>query len=202
VVESWKRFNYGLLSFDARHIVSTNFTVELPWGKDLTGLKGGLAKGWSLSGIMHFQSGSPFTATDTVAVGGASNVGITVNRRANIVAGRPIGFSGTCSNAHAICWVNPAAFSPESALGAGDAPPSNIIGPSYYQWDLSLRKLFQFGPEGMGLQFQADAFNAFNQTNWSALNGFSVNNVGSSSFGQITQSFPARILQFGAKFIF
>jgi hypothetical protein len=118
------------------------------------------------------------------------------------VAGQPIGVSGTCSNAHAICWVNPAAFSPESTLGAGDAPTSDIIGPAFYQWDLSLRKLFQFGPEGMGLQFQADAFNAFNQTNWSALNGFSVNNVGSSSFGQITQAFPARILQFGAKFAF
>jgi Carboxypeptidase regulatory-like domain len=202
VVESWKRFNYALLSFDARNIVSTAFTVESPWGNGLTGLKGGLAKGWSLSGIMHFQSGSPFTATDTIAVGSASNAGITINRRANIVAGQPIGFSGTCSNAHAICWVNPAAFSPESTLGAGDAPPSDIIGPAFYQWDLSLRKLFQFGPEGMGLQFQADAFNAFNQTNWSALNGFSVNNVGSGSFGQITQSFPARILQFGAKFIF
>jgi len=29
-----------------------------------------------------------------------------------------------------------------------------------------------------------------------------VNNVGSASFGQVTQSFPARILQFGAKFTF
>jgi hypothetical protein len=54
----------------------------------------------------------------------------------------------------------------------------------------------------MALQFQADAFNAFNQTNWSGLGGFSVNNVGSSSFGQLTQSFPARVLQFGGKFTF
>jgi Carboxypeptidase regulatory-like domain len=202
VVESWKRFNYGLLSFDARHILSTSFTVESPWGKNFTGVEGALVKGWSLSAIMHYQSGSPFTATDTVAVGGAPNVGITFARRANIVTGQPIGFSGTCSNAHAICWVNPAAFAPESALGAGDAPVADITGPSFYQWDLSLRKSFTLPWEGMGLQFRADAYNAFNQTNWSALNGFSVNNVGSASFGQITQSFPARVLQFGAKFSF
>jgi hypothetical protein len=151
---------------------------------------------------MHYQSGSPFTATDTIAVGSAANVGITINRRANTVAGQPISFSGTCSNAHAICCVNPAAFAPESALGAGTAPVSNITGPSFYQWDMSLRKLFNLPREGMRIQFQVDGFNIFNQTNWSGLNGFSVNNVGSASFGQITQSFPARILQFGAKFAF
>jgi hypothetical protein len=201
VVESWQKFNYGKLSFDATHIVSAGFTVESPWGKYFHGVEGAVVKGWSLSAIMHYQSGSPFTATDTVAVG-ASNAGITVNRRANIVAGQPIGYSGTCSNAHAICWVNPAAFAPESALGAGDAPAAIITGPSFYQWDLSLRKLFNLPREGMGLQFRVDAYDAFNQTNWSGLNGFSVNNVGSSSFGQITQSFPARVLQFGAKLTF
>jgi hypothetical protein len=202
VVESWKKFDYGLLSFDARNIVSASFVVESPWGKRLRGVEGALAKGWTLSVIMHYQSGSPFTATDTVAVGGASNVGITINRRADAVAGQPVGFSGTCSNAHAICWVNPAAFAPESALGAGDAPTNNITGPAFYQWDLSLGKLFNLPREGMGLQFRVDAYNAFNQTNWSGLNGFAVNNVGSASFGQITQSFPARVLQFGAKFTF
>ena len=202
VVESWKRFNYGLLSFDARHIVATSFTVASPWGRSLTGVEGALVKGWSLSAIMHYQSGSPFTALDSVAVGGAPNVGITFARRADGVAGQPIGFSGTCSNAHAICWVNPAAFAPESVLGAGDAPTANISGPSFYQWDLSLRKLFNLPREGMGLEFRVDAYNAFNQTNWSALNGFSVNNVGSASFGQITQAFPARVLQFGGKFSF
>jgi hypothetical protein len=202
VVESWKKFDYAKLSFDATHILSTSFTVESPWGKHFTGVEGAVVKGWSLSAIMHYQSGSPFTATDNVAVGGAPNAGITINRRADIVAGQPIGFSGTCSSAHAICWVNPAAFAPESTLGAGDAPVNNIIGPAFYQWDLSLRKLFNLPREGMGLQFRVDAYNAFNQTNWSALNGFSVNNAGSGSFGQITQSFPARVLQFGVKFSF
>ena len=202
VVESWQKFNYGKVSFDATHIVATAFTVESPWGKSLRGVEGAVARGWSLSAIMHYQSGSPFTATNTVAVGGAPNVGITFARRANFVAGQPTGFSGTCANFHAVCWVNPAAFASESALGAGDAPVSNIIGPAFYQWDLSLRKVFNLHREGMNLQFRLDAFNAFNQTNWNATAGFSVNNVGSASFGQITQAFPARILQIGAKFNF
>jgi hypothetical protein len=208
VVESWQKYDYAKLSYDATHIVATSFTLESPWGKNIGGVEGAVVKGWSLSAIMHYQSGSPFTATDTVPLGsvtpaGASVTGITLARRANFVPGQPVAFSGTCSNAHAICWVNPNAFAPESALGAGDAPVNDIIGPAFYQWDLSLRKLFKFHRrEGMGLQFQADAFNAFNQTNWSGLTGFSTNNLGSSSFGQLTQSFPARVLQFGGKFTF
>jgi len=201
VVESWKKFDYGKVSFDATHIVAAAFTVESPFGKSLSGVEGAVVKGWSLSAIMHYQAGSPFTATNTVAVGGAPNAGVNIARRANFVPGQPVGFTGTCANLHAICWVNPAAFVSESALGAGDAPTNNILGPSYYQWDLSLRKVFNIR-ERTSLQFRVDAFNAFNQTNWNGTAGFSLNNVGSPSFGQITQAFPARILQFGGKFSF
>jgi hypothetical protein len=51
----------------------------------------------------------------------------------------------------------------------------------------------------MRLQFQADAFNAFNRANW---NNPTVNNAGNASFGQITGSLPARVLQLGGKFTF
>jgi len=51
----------------------------------------------------------------------------------------------------------------------------------------------------MKLQFQADAFNAFNRANW---NNPTVNNAGTSSFGQITSSLPSRVLQLGGKFTF
>jgi hypothetical protein len=72
--------------------------------------------------------------------------------------------------------------------------------PNYYQWDLWLRKTFNLPfREGMRLQFQADAFNVFNRTNW---NNPVVNNAGTSSFGQTTGALPARVLQFGGKFSF
>jgi len=146
---------------------------------------------------VHFQSGAPLTATASQAVGFN---GAAFGRRANIVAGQSIAFSGTCSNPKAICWVNPNAFVIASPLGAGDAPIGNIIGPHFYQWDLSLRKTVDLPfREGMRLQFQADAFNAFNQANW---NNPNVSNAGTSSFGQITGSLPARVLQLGAKFNF
>jgi hypothetical protein len=197
VMETWKQFYYGKISFDATHILSTSFTVDSPWGKNMRGVEGAVVKGWSLSALMHYQSGFPFTSTGSQAVG---LNGSNINRRATIVAGQPIGFSGTCANTKAICWVNPNAFALASVLGAGDAPVNDIIGPDFYQWDLSLRKTFNLPwREGMSLQFQADAFNAFNRVNW---NNPTVNNVGAASFGQITGSLPARVLQFGGKFNF
>ena len=151
---------------------------------------------------MHYQSGAPLTATASEAVGFN---GSGLARRGNFVAGKSLAFTGPCLNskglpANAICWVNPGAFAASSALGAGDAPIGDIIGPNYYQWDLSLRKSFSLPfREGMRLQFQADAFNAFNRANW---NNPTVNNAGTSSFGQITTSLPARVLQLGGKFTF
>jgi hypothetical protein len=197
VVESWQKFYYGKASFDATHIVATTFTLESPWGKHLTGVAGGALKGWLLSAIMHYQSGAPLTATASKAVGLNGN---NLTRRANIVAGQSLSYSasGTACPSFKICWVNPNAFATEGALGAGDAPIGDIIGPNFYDWDLSLRKSFSFG-ERASLQIEGDAFNAFNRTNW--LNP-TVNNAGSSSFGQITTSLPARVLQLGGKITF
>jgi hypothetical protein len=197
VLQTWKQYDYGKLSFDATHIVASTFTVESPWGRSMTGFKGGLVKGWSLSALMHYQTGFPLTATGSQALGFN---GANVARRANAVAGQSLAFTGTCANPKAICWINPNAFSLASTLGAGDASINNIIGPNFYQWDLSLRKTFTLPwREGMRLQFQADAFNAFNRANW---NNPNVSNAGSPSFGQITGSLPARVLQFGGKFNF
>jgi hypothetical protein len=145
---------------------------------------------------MHYQSGAPLTAT---ASQNAGFNGVSIARRGSIVAGQSIGFSGTCPKSTVLCWVNPNAFALESSLGAGNAPIGDIIGPNFYQWDLSVRKTFNLHREGMRLMFQADAFNTFNRANW---NNPTVNNAGTGSFGQITGSLPGRVLQFGGKFNF
>ena len=195
VVETWQQYSYGRVSFDHTDILAMAFTVEQPLGSGLHGVAGAAVKGWSLSGIMHFQTGAPLTATASSNIGGTS---ISATRRANFVDGQSLQFSGTCP-AGKICWVNPNAVVAASNLGAGDASLGNIIGPNFYQWDMSLRKQFGLPVESMKLQFQADAFNVFNHTNW---NNPTTNNAGAASFGQITTALPARVLQFGAKFVF
>ena len=74
-------------------------------------------------------------------------------------------------------------------------------GPIYYNWDLSLLKNIRFR-ENMRLQLRAEAFNAFNRTNF-FVGVFPGNgNINSTNFGRITSSFPARVLQFAARFEF
>jgi len=58
---------------------------------------------------------------------------VLITRRASVVPGQSIAFSGTCSNPKALCWVNPNVFALENSLGAGDTPIGDIVGPNYYQ---------------------------------------------------------------------
>jgi hypothetical protein len=192
---NWKQFEYGKVSFDRTHIFAASYTLEEPWLRNRKGFTGGILSGWALSGITHFQSGGPLTITGTSPVGpGANEVGFS--RRASIMPGVPL-YSGFTCPPKTVCWFNPNAFSLAPHTSAGNAPIGSIIGPDYYTWDLSLRKMFHLPREGMSLMFQADAFNAFNRVNW--------NNPSTSANGtpgQITSANPPRQVQFGAKFNF
>jgi hypothetical protein len=114
----------------------------------------------------------------------------------------PIGSGYTCPGGK-VCWFNPvtsgssAAFSLAPTTGVGNAPIGNVLGPAYFGTDLSLRKTFGLLSEKMNVQFQADAFNVFNRTQWGNP-GTSVN----SGLGLITGSNPPRQIQFGTKISF
>ena len=192
---SWKQYEYGKVSFDRTHIFAASYTLSEPWFQGRKGFVGGLVTGWELSGITHYQSGAPLTITGTSPVGpGGLETGFS--RRASLVPGVPL-FSGYTCPAKKMCFFNPAAFTLAPKTSAGDASIGSIIGPDYYDWDLSVRKMFGLPREGMKLMFQADAFNVFNRLNW--------NNPGTSAnggAGQTTSAGPPRQVQFGAKLTF
>jgi len=203
VVMPWNKYYYGLTTVNATHIIAMSFTVDSPWGKGMTGFEGALVKGWSVTGVVHYQTGPPNTVTDSVNVGSPiSTNGFAVGRRASIIPGQPIYYTApVCTSSTHVCWANPGAFAPETALAAGDAPIGDIVGPAFYQWDMSVRKTFILPwREGMSLQLQGDAFNAFNQTNWQ--NSFTSLTPGNANFGQISTSQPSRLVQIGGKFNF
>jgi carboxypeptidase family protein len=192
---TWKQYEYGKVSFDRTHIFAASYTVQEPWFQNRKGFTGGLLSGWELSGITHYQSGAPLTVTGTQNVGpGSLEVGF--GRRASIVPGVPL-YSGYTCPARKVCWFNPGAFSLAPNTSAGNASIGSIIGPDYYTWDASLRKTFKLPREEMSLMFQADAFNAFNRTNWN-----NPSTSANSTAGQITSANPPRQVQFGAKFNF
>ena len=73
--------------------------------------------------------------------------------------------------------------------------------PGLWQLDTSLQKRFSV-TERFGINFRAEAFNIFNQTNYGfPSSGYSPT---STSFGVVTAATtaPSRILQFAGKIIF
>jgi len=197
-VVSWRQFYYGPLGFDRRNIFVATYTYSLPFYRNQQGFSGQALGGWSFSGITRAQSGQRLTISGTQTIGPG---GSGFSRRASLGTGAINDLSG-CP-AGKVCWFNPvttgagAAFVQEANTSAGTAPTGGILGPGYYAWDMSLRKSFRLPQEGMSLQFQADAFNVFNRTNWGNP-GTSV----SGGLGVIGTANPPRQLQFGARFAF
>jgi len=196
---SWRSFYYGPLTFDRRNIFVATYTYRFPFFKGQTGFMGETLGGWEFSGITRAQSGQWLTISGngTIGPGGSSFF-----RRANVGPGALNDLSG-CP-AGKVCWFNPltsganAAFVAPPNFAAGNAPTGNVLGPAYYDWDMSLRKNFRLPREGTSLMFQADAFNVFNRTNWQNPG----TSVSAGNFGQIGGSAPPRNLQFGARFNF
>ncbi len=51
----------GLSAFHAEHNLTFNVTWEIPFGQSLTGIAGGLLRGWQVSNVTTLMSGHPFT---------------------------------------------------------------------------------------------------------------------------------------------
>jgi len=168
----------------------------LPFFHNRAGFLGETLGGWEISGITRAQSGGPLTIQGSQSIGKSGSGVTNFTRRADLVPGVPL-YSGFTCPANKECYINPAAFVVPPTGTAGNSGVGSIVGPHYQAWDFSLRKAFKLPREGMSFMLQADAFNAFNHTNW-ANPGTTVG----GGFGQIGASQPPRQVQFGAKFRF
>jgi hypothetical protein len=175
--------NYGLATFDRRHIFVTTYDYQLPWFSKMRGVGGAVLSGWEVSGITRYQSGPYLTVTANTAIG---------TRRADYVGG-PVLLSDPAPNG----WINPAAFAPAPPTRRGNSGVGNVQGPNLQTWDFSMRKQFRLS-ERFNLRFQADMFNAFNRANFRAPSTV----VTTAGFGTITTAGPARNIQFGLKLNF
>ncbi len=176
-------YTRGPASFDRRHAFVGTFTYRVPFLLDRGDWIEAIAGGWEVSGKVRAQSGQYYTAT------GDSSIG---NRRANYT-GAGIGLD----NGDELRWFNTDAFTVPAEDARGTATVGQILGPGFYQWDLSFRKNFRFGG-----RYQAtpifDVFNVFNRVNFGAPN----TNVSSGAYGTINSAQPSRQFQLGVRFDF
>jgi hypothetical protein len=203
--EGWK-YDYGPSLFDRRNVFFTNFVWDMPFLRDSSNrlLKSTLG-GWQMSAIITEESGAPLN----LGVSGTSASSIIGNTgdRPNVTGA--ISYPKTKAG-QTVTWFNPSSFTaPACTVGGtgadcyGNAPFDDIRGPGRNNFDLSLKKLFSF-TERFKMEFRADAFNAWNHTQFHGddNNGGIGLNVNGGNFGQVTSAFDGRQFQFGLKLMY
>ena len=168
------RAERGNVGPDFRHQFTSAWSYELPFGPGKRFVNGDgpvrwIVGGWQMNSIIAIYSGQSFSPLLSFD---ATNTG-SGGARPDLI-GNPYDFSnaisaGCPSNAQSLqCWYNPAAFAvPALAPGQtfshlyGNAGRGILRGPSQYNVDFSLFKIFKF-TERLQMEFRAEAFNLFN----------------------------------------
>lgn len=189
---------YGRAQLDRRHILNVNYIYELPFFNNQNGFLGKVLGGWQVSGIFNHQTGLPFTVT----YAGFDPAGIG-NLGPSPASGRPYLTGNPNANAPHTQqqFFDTSVFlntSPSANPVPGNSGRGIVEGPSTTRFDFTLAKNIRF-TESMRLQLRAEAFNAFNQTNFSGLGTVATT---PSTFGTVTAVRDPRTLQFGIKFYF
>jgi Carboxypeptidase regulatory-like domain/TonB-dependent Receptor Plug Domain len=200
--------DYGLATYDVRHIGVISALYTLPFGKgqalanSLEGWSNALVSGWSLNSIVTIQSGFPFTPQLSY---NPSNNGDTRNPVRPFV--NPA-FTGPVILGKPSQWFNPNAFlaPPANSGFYGNLGRDTLIGPGLATWDFSAFETTNLS-ERLALQFRAEFFNLLNRANFNTPNliTFTSSSTGtktSGTAGAITStSTTSRQIQFGLKAI-
>jgi Carboxypeptidase regulatory-like domain len=198
------RADYGLATYDVRHIAVINGVYKLPLGHgqalggNLVGWQNTMANGWSVNSIVTLQSGFPFTPQLSY---NPSNNGDTRNPVRPFV--NPA-FTGRIILGKPSQWFNPNAFlaPPANSGFYGNLGRDTLIGPGLATWDFSTLKDTQLR-ERLGLQFRAEIFNLLNRANFNTPNLITFTPAGvSGTAGAVSStSTTSRQVQFGLKLI-
>ncbi len=202
-------------NFDQRHLLNISYVYDLPFFTH-SGFLHTVLGGWQTSGLITFQTGTPFSVTngtfgDNAGVGNGIGTGSYVDIVGNPHAAPPVtevpGIVGPL-------LYNPGAFAAPTGLTFGDAGRNILNNPSRTNWDAGLFKHFPIKSETRAIEFRAEAFNILNHTQWNGIsNGAScygpANNsagdpscVATATFLHPTAAHNPRIMQLGMKFLF
>jgi hypothetical protein len=197
--------NFARGDFDRPHRLVVSYSYDIPVPKS-SFMDNQLFKGWSVSGIVTYQKGLPFSVTDSTSGGiFGTAAGTATLTCSSIEAAYTTGSIQSRLNN----YINPACFTtaavaPNSAgagaTGYGTTPRNAFRGPRQQNWDMTLMKRFHIG-ERHQFAFRTDFFNLFNHP---IFRSPSAVNIGTpSTFGRITDTaVPARLIQFGLKYDF
>jgi len=163
-------YNKGRADFDVRHNWVLNFTWEIPFARNMSGMSKAVLDGWQLSGIAQVRTGNPLT----VFVSGnrsrsqwAPALGPGIGRdRASYAPGRTaedavIGKPGQ--------WFDPTAFVTPPAGTFGNTGRGDFAGPDLRTVDLSMTKSAHLHGSSR-VEVRLEAFNVLNRANFAPPN--------------------------------
>jgi carboxypeptidase family protein len=195
----------GEKSVDAGDIpqaLVASYVYQLPIGRGkavgsgMNRVADAVVGGWELSGIATFRGGIPLSVFGNQwnSYGG--------DPRPNYVSGvNPKPAHQKISNSVANSWANVAAFAyaPYGSFGNTPRYMSQLRGPHYTNWDSALEKNWEIR-ESMRAQFRFETFDSLNHPNFYAPGPGNMSLYSPAIFGEITQAFPGRVVQFAGKF--
>ncbi|MGA2591575.1 MAG: carboxypeptidase regulatory-like domain-containing protein [Bryobacteraceae bacterium] len=170
--------NKASSNFDQRNLLNLSYIVALPLAQMYAIQTGhlpsetvqNLMKGWELSGITTFQSGTPFSVVNAGGVNGISvpdNAGVANtlglgsypdfvgDPNVNIPAG------GNNGRSFGPLLLNPGAFAAPTGLTFGDAGRNALNNPNRINFDMALLKHIKVRERG-DLEIRLEGFNVFN----------------------------------------
>jgi hypothetical protein len=190
----------ALSFFDVPQDLVISYTVELPFNEFVG--KGDVAKrftgGWEVSGISTFAKGEPVQLgeSDDNSLSGTFNASVDEPSYAD--NGSKLFVNKNPRKG--LPYFNPNYFVPEPLGQIGNVMRRYFSGPGIDNYDMALLKNTKI-TENEQLQFRAEAFNAFNHTQFGNPSG-NINNTGLGGFGYVTSSGSPRIMQIALKYIF
>jgi outer membrane receptor protein involved in Fe transport len=189
---------WGPSLFDARHRLVASASWMLPDAAGAPAVVRRVLADWQVNAIVAYNSGTPFTVSDS------ANVALQANSPpiSGFPASRPNLVGDPNAGPRTVdAWINRSAFerlNVQTQAGQfGNAGRNVARGPSYASVDASFLRDFRLTSETR-LQFRAEVFNLTNRANF----GLPVADLNSPSFGRILSAGPPRLMQFGLKLIF
>jgi len=192
---NWRR-DYGNAPFDIRHRFVAVYIYEIPFFQTNSRFIKSAFGGWQINGITTLQGGVPFNLSMNTD---AANTSAQGPQRPDLLK-TPV---YNCGAGHLTACIDPTAYAvpgniAQNIFAYGTMGRNILRGPHLFNTDMSLHKNFQI-KERMRFTFRAEAFNVWNNPEFSAPSG----NIQAATFGNITStSVGARAIQFGGKLSF
>jgi outer membrane receptor protein involved in Fe transport len=184
-----RKADRGLSSFWAKHVLTGNWSYELP-----------RLKGWQLNSIVTVQSGHPFEIRNGFNRSGNQN---TVNYAMHERPDAKAGVNPILGGPDRYWDIN--AFTLQPANRRGNLGRNTLIGPGIVNFDFSVTKSFRVS-ESARLDFRGEAFNLPNHPNFAAPSGvtaFTGPTTVAANWGVITSTVTtSRQVQFALKLMF